>query len=141
MAKLKSSFYPWRIVEWNSSERRRGVDQWPEAKATVIRIEQPFTNQRFAFLSVIQFTFKDSSGEYFAGKYQMRTVDLPDNLMTGSTISIRYNPKNPDKNWCADDYFRAGIGRWQAFDFPMFMLSMLLLALLVIGIASLFRPR
>jgi Protein of unknown function (DUF3592) len=128
-------------VEWNSSERRKGVDGWPEAHATVTSIEQPFTNRDFAFLSVIQFTFKDNSGEYFAGKYQMRTSDLPEDLMTGSTISIRYNPKNPNKNWCADDYFRAGFGRWQAYGFPIFLLSILLLVLLLTGIAMLIRSR
>jgi len=46
-------------IEWNSSERRRGVDKWPETQATVTRIDQPFTNRYSKFLSVISFTFKD----------------------------------------------------------------------------------
>jgi hypothetical protein len=126
-------------VEWNSSERRKGVDGWPEAQATLTRIEQPFTNRRDAFLSIIQFTFKDSSGEYFAGKYLMRTTDLPDDLTAGSVITIRYNPQDPNKNWCADDYYRAGFGRWQKFGFPILILSIFLLGLLATGIALLIR--
>lgn len=144
MAKLGHSVYPWRIVEWNSSERRKGIDRWPEAQATVTRIDQPYANGRkidLSFLSVIQFRFKGSSGEYFAGEYAMRTSDLPDDLMTGSVINIRYNPKDPDKNWCADDYYRAGFGRWQKFGFPILMLSIFLLGLLATGIALLIRSR
>ena len=126
-------------MEWNSSERREGVDRWPEAQATVTSIEQPYTNQNFANLSVIQFTFKNSSGEYFAGKYTMRTTDLPDDLMTGSVITIRYNPNDPDKNWCADDYYRAGFGRWRSHGYPVLMLCLFLAWLLVMALVFLFR--
>ena len=91
-------------------------------------------------MSVIQFTFKNSSGEYFAGKYTMRTTDLPDDLMTGSVITIRYNLKNPDKNWCADDYYRAGFGRWRAHGYPVLMLRLFLAWLLVMGVVFVFKP-
>jgi len=71
----------------------------------------------------------------------MRTVDLPEDLMTGSTITIRYDPKNPDRNWCADDYYRAGFGRWQSYGFPLFMLWMFLGFLLLMGLVVLFKHR
>ena len=97
--------------DWNSSERRAGVEQWPETEATVTGIEQPFVGGKYDFLSVVSYTFKDASGEYFAGKYQTPTSELPDDVMEGATIRIRYSPKNPNRSWCADDYFRSGFGR------------------------------
>lgn len=53
--------------------------------------------------------------------------------MTGSIITIRYNPKNPDKSWSEDDYYRTGFGRFQAFDYPIALLSIAVLGLLTIG--------
>ena len=104
--------------DWNSSERQAGVEQWPETEATVTGIEQPFVGGKYDFLSFVSYTFKDASGEYFAGKYQTPTSELPDDVMEGATIRIRYSPKNPNRSWCADDYFRAGFGRFQRFDYP-----------------------
>lgn len=126
--------------EWNSTERRKGVDRWPEAEATVTNIEQQY-DPKFSFLSVITFTFKDQAGEYFEGKFEMKTADFPDDFMTGSTITIRYNPRNPDKNWCADDYYRAGFGRFQTFDYPIAFLVLFVLFVVGIAVIEIFHVR
>ena len=128
-------------MDWNWSEQRLRVDKWPGVEATVSDIDQPFSSPKFAFLSVITFRFKDESGEYHAGKYQMPTRDLPDGFMTGSKITIRYNPKNPDKSWCEDDYFRSGFGRWQSFGFPLLFWSLVGVTLLLVALISLIKSR
>lgn len=120
----------------------RRVDSWPETQATVTNIGQPYNDgndMKRDFLSVISFTFKDSKGEYYAGRYHMRTRDLPDDLMTGSTITIRYNPKGPARNWCAEDYYRAGLGRWHAYGFPVLMLWLFLIWLFLMGLILIFK--
>jgi hypothetical protein len=127
--------------DWNSSERRAGIDQWPEAEATVTGIEQPFVGAKFGFLSVVSYTFKDASGEYFAGKYQTPTSELADDVTEGATIKIRYNPKNPNKSWCAHDYLRAGFGRFQSFDYPIALLCLLVFSLAFIAIIEIFHLR
>jgi hypothetical protein len=127
--------------DWNSSERRAGVDKWPETDATVTGIEQPFVGGRYDFLSVVSYTFKDASGEYFAGKYQTRTVDLPDGAFEGATIRIRYNPKNPNKSWSAEDYYRSGFGRFQAFDYRIALLCLILLTMLLVAAIEAFHIR
>jgi uncharacterized protein DUF3592 len=109
-------------IDWNSSERRAGVDRWPETEATVTGIEQPFVGGKYDFLSVVAYTFKDSSGEYFAGKYQTPTSELGD-VMEGAAIRIRYNPKNPNKSWCADDYYRSGSGGFRPLTIQLFSWS------------------
>jgi hypothetical protein len=127
--------------KWNISERRAGVAQWPETDATVTRIDQPYTDRELDFLSVVSYTFKDASGEYFAGKYHTRTTDLPDDVFTGATIQIRYNPKDPDKSWCADDYYRSGFGRFHKFGFPVLLLCIAGTTLLAIVIIKVFHLR
>jgi len=126
---------------WNSSERRAGVDEWPEAEATVTDIEQPFVGGKFDFLSVVSYTFKDASGQYFAGKYQTPTSELPEDVTEGATIRIRYNPKNPDKNWCADDYFRSGFGRFQSFGYPIAFLCLVGIFVTCVAIIEIFHLR
>jgi hypothetical protein len=128
-------------VSWNSSELRAGVDKWLVVQATVTEIDQPFHDQKFGFLSVITYTFKDASGEYFAGKYQTPTDQLPAHMTEGSTITIRYNPNNPDKSWCADDYYRAGFGRFQTFDYPITMVVLVLGLLLLVAMIEIFHIR
>jgi hypothetical protein len=128
-------------MDWNSTELRRGIDKWPETQATITSIDQPYNNKKYGFLSVVRYTFQDASGEYWAGKYETRTADLPDELMTGSTISIRYNPKNPDKSWTEDDYWRSGFGRFQSFDYPIAFLALIVFFLLAIAVIKLFHLR
>jgi hypothetical protein len=123
---------------WNSSELRAGIDRWPVAQATVTNIDQLY-NQKHSFLSVITFTYKDKADEYYAGKFHMRTADLPDDLMTGSAIAIRYDPKDPDKSWSEYDYYRAGFGRFQTFDYPIAFVSLVLFIVLLIGAMKLFH--
>lgn len=126
---------------WNGSELRAGVDKWPEAQATVTNVEQPFVGGKLDFLSVITYTFKDPTGEYFAGKYQTPTSELPDDVTEGGTITIRYNLKNPNKSWCEDDYYRSGFGRFQSYDYPIVMLVMVVCFLLIIGVIEIFHIR
>jgi len=126
-------------MDWNSSERHAGVDKWPEATATVTSIEQPFVGGKYHFLSVVSYTFKDPSGEYWAGNYQMPTSDLPDDVTEGAAITIRYNPQNPRKSWCEDDYFRCGFGRFQSFDYPVAMLLMIGIFVLLIAAIEIFH--
>ena len=126
-------------MAWNSSERRAGVDNWPEAQATVTGIEQPFVGGKYDFLSVVSYTFKDPSGEYWAGTYQTPTNDLPDDVTEGATIRIRYNPRNPRKNLCEDDYFRTGFGRFQSFDYPVAMMVMIGIFVLLIAAIEIFH--
>ena len=128
-------------LDWNRSERRAGVDQWPETEALVTGIEQPFVGGKFDFLSVVSYTFKDAAGEYYAGKYQTPTRDLPDDVMEGAKIRIRYNPKNPNKSWCADDYFRSGFGRFQNFNYPIALLCLILISLVCVAIIEIFHLR
>lgn len=126
-------------MNWNSSEIRAGVDKWPETKASVTNIEQPYSNVKYAFLSVITYTYKDEAGEYWEGKYETRTIDLPKDMVEGSAITIRYNPKNPRRSWSQDDYHRAGFGRFQAFDYPIAMLAMIGIFLLMIAVIEIFH--
>ena len=127
-------------MEWNSSELRAGVDKWPETQAAVTNIEQvSLSAGNDSFLSVITFRFKDGRGEYFEGNFRMRTDEMPDDLMTGSTISIRYNPKNPNKSWSEYDYYRSGFGRFQSFDYPVVMLVMVGVFLLLIAVIEIFH--
>ncbi len=128
-------------IDWNGSERRAGVDQWPETEATVTGIEQPSVGGKFDFLSVVSYTFKDTSGEYFAGKYQTPTRELPDEVMEGATIEIRYNPKNPNKNWCPDDYSRSGFGRFQSFDFRIALLCVIVIFIVCVAITEVLHLR
>ena len=128
-------------MEWNSSELRAGVDKWPETQATVTNIEQPYTGAKYEFLSVITYTFKDDSSEYWQGKYETPTSDLPDDVTEGAAITIRYNPRNPRKSWCEDDYYRSGFGRFQSFDYPIAMLTMIGLMLLLFAVIEIFHIR
>lgn len=127
--------------DWNSSERRAGVEQWPETEATVTGIDQPFVGGKYDFLSVDSYTFKDASGECFAGKYQTPTSELPGDIMEGAMIRIRYSPKDPNISWCADDYFRSGFGRFQRFDYPIALLCMIVFFLICIAIIEIFHLR
>ncbi|HEY1901281.1 MAG TPA: DUF3592 domain-containing protein [Terracidiphilus sp.] len=126
-------------MDFNLWERWRGIDQWPEAAATVTNIEQPFADPKHDFLSVVSFTFKDKTGEYFAGTFQMRTQDFTDDFMTGNTVKIRYYPTNPNKTWYEDDYFRSGFGLWQNRGFPILMLSIVLFFLLTFALITIFK--
>jgi len=128
-------------LDWNSSELRSGVDKWPETQATVTNIEQPFNDGKNDFLSVVTYTFKDESGEYCEGRYQTRTSELPDELMEGSAITIRYNPTNPRKSWCADDYYRSGFGRLQSFDYPITIMVIVGVFVLLIAVIEIFHIR
>jgi hypothetical protein len=128
-------------MDWNSSELRAGVDKWPEAQATVTDIEQPYNDGKHDFLSVITYTFKDNVGEYWEGKYETRTIDLPTDLMEGAEITIRYNPKNPRKSWCEQDYYRSGFGRFQSFDYPITLMVMVGVFLLLIAVIKIFHIR
>jgi hypothetical protein len=110
-------------------------------RATVTEIDQPFHDQKFGFLSVISYSFKDASGQYFAGKYQTPTDHLPDDMTEGSMITIRYNPENPDKSWCEDDYYRTGFGRFQAFDYPITLLVLVLCFLLIFAMIEILHLR
>jgi hypothetical protein len=121
-------------MELNFLERRRGIDRWPEVTATITNIEQPYNDPKHDFLSLVTYAFKDETGGYFGGTYQMRTSDFSDSFMTGSMIQIRYNPNNPDKSWCEDDYWRTGFGLWQRVGFPILMLSLVAVTLIALGV-------
>jgi hypothetical protein len=128
-------------MDWNSSELHAGVDKWPEVPATVTDIEQPYNDGKHDFLSVITYTFKDESGEYWEGRYEARTTELPGELMEGAAITIRYNPQNPKKSWCEDDYYRTGFGRFQSFDYPITLMVIVGAFLLLIAVIEIFHLR
>jgi len=125
-------------VDLNLWERRHGVDQWPEANATVTSIEQPYNNKE-SFLSVITFSFKDQAGEYFSGTFQMRTRDFADDFMTGSTVTIRRNPANPNKTWYEGDYSRSGFGLWQGKEFLILMFCLVVILILAMGVITVLK--
>ena len=84
-------------------EKLRGIDRWPEAKATVVgSSQQEGSYQRGPSTASLNFWYRDSSGERQGGYL---TADCRTSLYecdAGDTFMIRYNPKDPAKYYCME---------------------------------------
>jgi hypothetical protein len=84
-------------------EKVRGIDRWPEAKATVVgSSQQEGGYHQGPPRASLNFWYRDSSGERQGGYL---TADCQTSLYesdAGDTFTIRYDPKDPTRYYCAE---------------------------------------
>jgi hypothetical protein len=85
-------------------ERLRGYDKWIEAEATV-ESSEPMNQQlhgRDLSYSDDVIVWADSTGEKHRAPFRVQADSPLFQLVQGSTISIRYNPADPEEYYFRD---------------------------------------